>query len=97
MKLHRTTRAFAQLNNADVHCSRHGKSGFAVLGVFVLLTLMVVLVMSNTVVLNQLHREIRLIEQRQLEKFRSAPAQPAGQPNTGQTDAAASTLVDQSE
>ncbi len=82
MKTRFSTHALVRLDNAARQRRRHGKSGFAVLGVFVLLTLMVVFVMSNTVVLNQLHREIRLIERRQLEKFGPAPAQPGSQTNT---------------
>lgn len=61
---------------------RHGKNGFAVLGVFVILTLMVVFVSSNTAVLNQLHREIRLVEQRQLKKFELVSANSQPQTNT---------------
>lgn len=88
MKLHCSTNVLVQLASAAAPHGRHGKSGFAVLGVFVLLTLMVVFVMSNTAVLNQLHREIRLIERRHLEKFESAPVQ-----STSQTNATAATLV----
>lgn len=53
---------------------RGGESGFAVLVIFVLLTIMVVYVTSNALVLRHLHQEIRLVEKRQLKKYEAAPA-----------------------
>jgi|GEM_PF-3230886 hypothetical protein len=88
MKTCSSTHALAQLDHATPQRNRYGKNGFAVLGVFVILTLMVVFVSSNTVVLNQLHREIRLVEQRQLKKFEPSSAQ--SQPQTNATTATSS-------
>jgi len=62
--------------------ARRGKEdGFAVLVIFVLLTIMVVFVTSNALVLRHLHQEIKLVEKRQLKKFEAAPANPLVQTN----------------
>lgn len=52
---------------------RHER-GSAVLVVLILLSLMIGLVFANTQALNHLHKEMRLIEKRQLKKFESKPA-----------------------
>jgi hypothetical protein len=51
-----------------------GDRGFAVLVIFVLLTIMVVFVTSNALVLRHLHQEIKLVEKRQVKKYEAAPA-----------------------
>jgi len=62
--------------------ARHGKeNGFAVLVVFILMSIMVVFVTSNALVLHHLHQEIKLVEKRQLKKFEAAPANSLVQTN----------------
>ncbi len=48
--------------------SRSGEAGSALLVVFILLTLMVVFVVSQSLTLHHLKRELRLIERRQLQR-----------------------------
>lgn len=93
MKLHNTTLAPAQIIPAATCCNRGGKNGFAVLFVLELLALMVVFVSANTLMLTQLHREIRLIEQRQLKKFGSASVQPFNNTNATAIPVSATTKV----
>ncbi len=56
--------------------SRGTKRGSATLVVFILLTIMVALIVANSVTLHHLRRELRLIERGQLKKYETnaAPA-----------------------
>lgn len=49
--------------------SRSGEAGSALLVVFILLTLMVTFVVSQSLTLHHLKRELRLIERRQLQRY----------------------------
>ncbi|MEK7686068.1 MAG: hypothetical protein AAB466_11660 [Verrucomicrobiota bacterium] len=49
--------------------SRSGEAGSALLVVFILLTLMVTFVVSQSLTLHYLKRELRLIERRQLQRY----------------------------
>jgi len=66
--------------------SRIGRSGCAERGsatlvVFILLTIMVTLIVANSVTLHSLRGELRLIERGQLKKYETnAPPAPPAQP-----------------
>jgi type II secretory pathway component PulK len=60
------------------HRRRRGQSGSAVVVVLVLLFIMVVFVTANTITLNSLRRQVKLVEQRQIQRLaQSVTNQPA--------------------
>ena len=61
-------------------CSRKRRRGSATLVVLILLVVMEVLIVCNTRVLDSLNVELRLVEQKQQQKFAPAPARKPGQP-----------------
>ena len=60
--------------------SARAERGSVVLLLLVLLGIMAVYLASNNLVLNNLQRELRLIEKKQIEKFSRPPAPTATKP-----------------
>ena len=60
--------------------SARSERGSVVLLLLVLLGIMAVYLASNNLALNQLHRDLRLIEQKQIEKFSHPPAPVSPKP-----------------
>ncbi|MBI5801777.1 MAG: hypothetical protein HZA92_13775 [Verrucomicrobia bacterium] len=56
------------------------KDGSATVLVLALLALMMVFLTANQLVLHNLKREVRLVEQKQLKKFQPAAPRPAAPP-----------------
>jgi hypothetical protein len=61
------------------HCPRSSQRGSAVVVVFILLTIMMMLAAANTVTLNWLRSEVRLVEKRQILRTTAPAATPATQ------------------
>lgn len=57
--------------------SQNSERGSATILVLALLAIMAVLLSANQLVLHNLKRELRLVEQQQLKKFQSPAAKPA--------------------
>ena len=65
-------------------CRRGSRSGSAILVVLILLGAMLVIIAGNNGTLNQLKREIDLIERKQLERLAGSP-QPVAVPAANST------------
>ena len=59
---------------------RRGERGSATILVLALVAIMMVFVTANQLVLHNLKRELRIVEQKQLKKFQSPTAKPAAPP-----------------
>ena len=60
--------------------SRESESGSATILVLALVAIMMVFLTANQLVLHNLKRELRLMEQKQLKKFQPPAAKPAAPP-----------------
>lgn len=60
--------------------SRESEGGSATILVLALVAIMMVFLTANQLVLHNLKRELRLVEQKQLKRFQPPPAKPAAPP-----------------
>lgn len=60
--------------------SRESEGGSATILVLALVAIMMVFLTANQLVLHNLKRELRLLEQKQLKRFQPPPAKPAAPP-----------------
>jgi hypothetical protein len=69
MKIAITRNSVFPVGRGNVRPGRRQEQGFAVLVVFILMTLMFGLIIQSGLVLRGLHQELRLLEKRQIMKY----------------------------
>lgn len=69
-----------KLKRQSAVSSRRSARGSATILVLALVAIMMVFLAANQLVLHNLKRELRLVEQKQLKKFQPPPARPAAPP-----------------
>ncbi len=67
-----------KMQTSNSYRRRHGQDGSAVMVILILLFIMVIFVAANTITLNTLRRQVKLVEQRQIQRLaQSVTNQPA--------------------
>ena len=70
----------SEWGSTESHPTRRGERGSATVLVLALVAMMMAFLTANQLVLHNLKRELRIVEQKQLKKFQPPAAKPAAPP-----------------